>query len=466
MTEDQFFSEKPQANILEQTVQRFMPFWPILVVFLGISLAVSHVYLRAQTKMYVAAAKVLIKDPQKASSESQVLEGLTKMSEKKSMENEIIVLRSSGIMQKVVKDLNIYTSIFNEGNVQTEELYQNNSPLVFEAINKDSINGGGKHYFDIDWKNNSISINSQKVSLSNGVVNIGGTFYRIKVNETYNKAAKGKKYFAVFQSAEGAAGGFAGAVRAVQGSYGSNVLDLSMQTPVPQRGVDILNKLFEIYNTDGVIEKNQMYTKSLLFIDGRLGVVEGQLDSVEKSIMAYKAQEMVTNLTGQASVYFNTVSELDKRNISLDLQLEVLRDLQGYINNKGRDPGTVPSLALVSDPFLSTLLSQLYSAEFELETVRSTSGEKSEAVLLANEKVRRSKEDLRENLNNIRANYLTEKASNNAEINKNNSQLMQVPSKERGLLDISRQQSIKNEIYTFLLKKREETALASRPHLQ
>jgi uncharacterized protein involved in exopolysaccharide biosynthesis len=105
MTEDQFFSEKPQANILVQIVQRYMPFWPVFVVLAGISLAVSHVYLRAQTKMYVASAKVLIKDPQKSSKELQILEGLTKMSEKKSMENEIIVLRSAVLMKKVVKSV-------------------------------------------------------------------------------------------------------------------------------------------------------------------------------------------------------------------------------------------------------------------------------------------------------------------------------------------------------------------------
>ncbi|MEX0635466.1 MAG: hypothetical protein WD135_01755, partial [Ferruginibacter sp.] len=114
MTEDQFFSEKPQVNILAQIVQRYLPFWPVFVVLAGIGLAVAHVQLRGEVKMYMAGAKIQIKDPQKASNEMQILEGLTKMTEKKSIENEIIVLRSSIMMQNVVRELNLYTSVFNE----------------------------------------------------------------------------------------------------------------------------------------------------------------------------------------------------------------------------------------------------------------------------------------------------------------------------------------------------------------
>jgi tyrosine-protein kinase Etk/Wzc len=65
MSEDQFFSDKPQSNILVQIVHRYLPFWPVLIILTAISMAVSFVYLRSQTKIYVAGAKVLLKDPQK-----------------------------------------------------------------------------------------------------------------------------------------------------------------------------------------------------------------------------------------------------------------------------------------------------------------------------------------------------------------------------------------------------------------
>ena len=242
MTEDQFFSEKPQANILQQIVQRYMPFWPVFVVLIGVALGISHVYLRAQTKIYTAAAKVMIKDPQKSSSEMQVLEGITKMADKKSIENEIIVLRSSNLMQKVVKELNLYASVFNEGNVQTEELYRDNAPVVFEALNKDSIREGGKHKFEINWQAYSLNIAGQTASLNEGIVYIGGTAYRILPNKSYNTTVQGKNFFAVFNSVEAKAGSFVGGLRASPSSFGSTVLDISIQTPVPERGLDVLGK--------------------------------------------------------------------------------------------------------------------------------------------------------------------------------------------------------------------------------
>ncbi|RZL06012.1 MAG: polysaccharide biosynthesis tyrosine autokinase, partial [Pedobacter sp.] len=257
------------------------------------------------------------------------------------------------------------------------------------------------------------------------------------------------------------AGRHASSVKAVQPGYGSTVLDVSIQTPVPERGVDILNRLFQVYNSADVLEKNQQSLQTMRFIDERLAVVEGQLDSVNENIMDYKARESVTDLSGQAGMYFSTVKELDKRNTTLDLQTEILQGVQSYVNGKGSEPGTVPSLMMVSDPILSNLLNQLYLAEFELDKNKSIAGDQSETIKLAEEKISRIKGDLRENMSNIRMNLDTERASNNAEIAKNNALLLEVPEKERGLLEISRQQSIKNNIYNYLLQRREETALSA-----
>lgn len=247
-------------------------------------------------------------------------------------------------------------------------------------------------------------------------------------------------------------------------SYASTVIDLKLETPVPDKGINILNKLFEVYNFAGIEDKNDMATRTLKFIQDRLDTITSQLDSVERNMENYKSKNEVINLSEQANAYFNNIKEFDKINSTIELQLKLLNDVSNYINSKGNKNGTVPSLILINDETLRNLLSELYNSEFNLDKVKNTAGAKSDLVLTAEEKVERIKDDIRENLKNIRNNFNIQKQNNAINISQNEHLYKVIPKKERELLEISRQHEIKNNIYTYLLQK--EKKLHCLLHLQ
>ena len=83
MNEEQNIKENPKDNIIAQIIYRYLPFWPFFILLMAVSLSISYFYLRSQTKIYVASAKVLLKDPQKGGGVTKVLDALNIFSEKK-----------------------------------------------------------------------------------------------------------------------------------------------------------------------------------------------------------------------------------------------------------------------------------------------------------------------------------------------------------------------------------------------
>ena len=202
-----------------------------------------------------------------------------------------------------------------------------NSPVKFVALDKGSFNLYGTYFFSVDWEKKIIEIDNKNVPFDSTVV-LGKNVIRLKVNHGYNPNVIGKNYFVQFLPPSSAAGAIVGSLKIAPYSYSSTILNISLETPVPEKGRDILNKLLEIYNINGVQDKNEISEKTLHFIDDRLGIVASQLDSVERNIAGFQAKTSAVDLGTQATAYFTNVTDLDKQNSEIDLQLEGLQRYQ------------------------------------------------------------------------------------------------------------------------------------------
>lgn len=158
MDEEKFLKEHTETNIFKQVIYKYLPFWPLFIITTSIALAVALIDLRSETRIFVANAKVLLKDPNKGSSDSKVLDALNIFSEKKIVENEILVLRSTGLMNEVVKDLGLYATVYNKGRVRTEELYNESSPVWFTTNQPLTVSSSDRYFFAIDWNKESLQL--------------------------------------------------------------------------------------------------------------------------------------------------------------------------------------------------------------------------------------------------------------------------------------------------------------------
>jgi tyrosine-protein kinase Etk/Wzc len=110
---------------------------------------------------------------------------------------------------------------------------------------------------------------------------------------------------------------------------------------------------------------------------------------------------------------------------------------------------------------LLSLMNQLFEAEFETEKLRKLSGDKNPQLQVLEESILKLKPSITASINNLRISLQSTKEKLNNEAGEITAKLKGIPQKERSLLEISRQQQIKNSIYTFLLQKREEAILSA-----
>ncbi len=454
--EDSSLQEEEKVNIIGEIAHRYLPFWPVFVLTIGISLFLGHLHLRYQTPLYMATATIMLKD--KETGMESVLNALEGTEEKQNVENEIEILKSRKIMSEVVIQMGLYAQIYVPGRVKHVLLYES-CPVTFVSLNPQEIRPSpGLVNFTYMPGEKVVMLEGKKYPLDSAVNLTFGKF-RINVNPMV-VIHNNSQYFLQIKKVNDVAKDFLGNLGIFTGSKQSTVLNLSMTDPVPKRAEDVLNTLIVVYNKTGIDDKNTAAKNTLDFIEDRLAKLTIALSDVEGDVRDYKTREGITDVSSQGSQILRSVEIIDQQIAEVNIQLSVLENIEDYVIKSDEHTGTVPSTFGINDPTLLLILGKLNDAEANLSRLRKTVAENSPSIIAVKNQIAQIKPNLLANIRNLRRNLMTTRQELMNESLKYTSQLKQLPRKDMELAELRREETVKNNIFTFLLEKREETALS------
>lgn len=447
-----------EEDLLRKLFAKYLPYWPLFIGAVVVAVVGGWLFLKSSTPIYEATATLIIKDEKKGNEESKLMESLDQISSKKIVENEIEVLQSRQIMQDVADKLNLYSPISEKKLFGYRSAFST-SPVDVRVANPDKIETELNIPFEYDPRTKQVVVNkTERFPLDKVVKTPFGELEFVKnVNYKWN-IESGDFSFSLYKPKD-LVPALLRNLKVEPAGKLSSIVNLSYRDEIPRRAEEILNQLINSYREAEMDEKNSLAKNTLDFVNERLAIITKDLDTIQQKAQAFKSGKDAVDISTQGQLYLQNVSDNDQKLSEVNTQLSVLGQVENFVKDN-KSEGIVPSTLGVSDPLLSELLTKLNTLELEYEKGRATIGENNPKLIEIKDQISKLKPNILKNISSQQRSLQAMKSTISSTNRSYNSLLSQVPQKERQLIDITRDEQNKSNIYDFLLQKKEESEIA------
>ncbi|HEX8330748.1 MAG TPA: polysaccharide biosynthesis tyrosine autokinase [Hymenobacter sp.] len=462
-------AEQPNAKSLNALFAGYLRYWYWFLLGVAIAVGSTFLYLRyLSIPQFYVSSTALIKN-EKTSPDLPGLGGSSASSigaPGKSIDDEIEFFKSKTLMLRVVNELSLNTSYYIQGRFKDVEMYEKNLPIKLIINKLDStaydksvtVQLAGNNSFNLGEHTGRVS----KYEFGQQISRPYGTFTIVSMPGYVNfrpSDENQKKIIIHFRNPHDLVDQFVGGLTVAPVKKEGNVLAVGLVDALPERGRAVINQLMEDYNKEALEDKNRTATSTIRFLDDRLASLTSELTGVEKNVEQYKQQNEVADVTTQANTYVAQASENNRQLSEWATQIDVLESIESYLKQGSGQSKLVPSSLGIQDPTLLGLIGKFNELQLERERMLRTTEPGNMLVVTMDEQIGNLRANILENLRNIKNSLVITSNNLKATSRQFSSRIRNVPVIEREIGEINRQQAIKQNIYAFLLQKREEAGM-------
>ena len=446
--------------------------WYWFLISVVVCLFVAALVYKSEPKTYTATGTILVRDNgnnvrYSSRNMDAILSNMGMDNSNLSLENEIYMLRSSWLMSQVVARLGLNHSCVRN-DLFRKITYFKDAPLELTVQDK----APEKREITLSVRVTPRANNKYEYSATMGGVTRSGEAYysqriemddtvafKIECTEFYTKACQDVTFHMAERPIMPLARSMVGRLSVSRVDKMASILSITFNDANSERANQIVDTLIAVYNDDAIDDKNKVAQKTEAFISERIALISGELNVVDAQVESIKRGSQLPDLSSASSQLLQTGQRYTDEVNRLETEMTLISYIRNHVADPVNKEEIIPVNVGLSDAGIQGMLNSYNTLVTRYKKLKTTAGPN-------NPDVRALRQQLDDQLNAINTsvnNFLTAtrvrlQEARNQEA-RARGQIAAMPTQTKAVTEVTRQQKIKEELYLYLLSKREETAM-------
>lgn len=239
----------------------------------------------------------------------------------------------------------------------------------------------------------------------------------------------------------------------------STLVRISYKDKEPYRADDIINTLITVYKESWVRDKNMLTIATTKFINDRLAIIERELSGIDSDISSYKSSNLLPSVQAASQMSMQQSQESQKQVLALNTQRSMAQYVKGMLTRGAKSRKLLPTNAGLESTGIEQQIAEYNTLLLQRNSLIANSSERNPIVSDYDEQLAQIRKVILEGIDNLCSTIDLQLSHAQQNENQATAKIASSPKQEKYLTSVGRQQQVKEQLYLFLLQKREENEM-------